>query len=117
VHVQLLNLAGKDYVVLERGEYERLADLVKAVEGLPVITPDEHGNYPAVAYGRASIARSVIRDRAQLGLSRENLAKLAGIRMETLLRLESGRHTPSVATVDKIDRALRAAGSRRRRKT
>lgn len=33
-----------------------------------------------------------------------------GIRQETVSRIESGKHTPSVPTVDRLDRALRAAG-------
>jgi transcriptional regulator with XRE-family HTH domain len=34
------------------------------------------------------------------------LARRAGIRPETLNRLEQGKHSPSIATVDKLDRAL-----------
>jgi ribosome-binding protein aMBF1 (putative translation factor) len=68
---------------------------------------DAKGNYPAVEYLRASIARDIIRDRAAAGLSQKELAHLAGIRVETLCRIETGKHTPSVATVDKIERALK----------
>jgi transcriptional regulator with XRE-family HTH domain len=64
------------------------------------------GNVPAVAYARASLARKIIRDRSAAGLSQRELAKLAGITFEHLSRIESGKHTPSVPTIDKIDRAL-----------
>jgi transcriptional regulator with XRE-family HTH domain len=37
------------------------------------------------------------------------LARRAGIRPETLNRLEQGRHTPTIATIDKLDRALTEA--------
>ncbi|MCI0335210.1 MAG: helix-turn-helix domain-containing protein [Planctomycetes bacterium] len=71
--------------------------------------PDSQGNYPAVEYARASLARKIIRDRVAAGLSQRQLALRAGVRVETLCRIETGRHTPSVPTIDKIDRALRQA--------
>jgi transcriptional regulator with XRE-family HTH domain len=71
--------------------------------------PDKNGNYPAVEYCRASIARDIIKDRVAAGLTQRELAKRAGIRVETLCRIETGKHTPSVPTIDKIDRALKAA--------
>jgi transcriptional regulator with XRE-family HTH domain len=35
------------------------------------------------------------------------LAKLAGIRQETLSRLESGKHKPNVRTVERIEAAFK----------
>ena len=69
--------------------------------------PDAQGNYPAVEYARASLARKIIRDRVAAGLNQRELATMAGVRVETLCRIETGKHTPSVPTVDKIDRALK----------
>lgn len=108
-----IHLAGKAYVVIERAEYERLATLAKAAELPPLPDTDSKGNFPAKAYLRASIARDIIRDRVASGLSQKELAKLAGVRVETLCRIETGKHTPSVATLDKIDRALKKAKKRR----
>jgi predicted transcriptional regulator len=54
-------------------------------------------------------ARDVIRDRVAAGLSQRELAKLAGVRVETLCRIETGKHTPSIATITKIDSALKKA--------
>ncbi|MGA2622079.1 MAG: helix-turn-helix transcriptional regulator [Thermoguttaceae bacterium] len=34
---------------------------------------------------------------------------IAGVRIETLSRLEHGKHSPNVATVDKLVRALQRA--------
>jgi DNA-binding XRE family transcriptional regulator len=106
---QTLCLDGKSYVVLEKAEYERLATLAKAADLPPLPKPDGKGNYPAVEFGCASIARGIIRDRAKAGLNQKQLAQLAGIRVETLCRIETGRHLPSVPTVEKIDRALKRA--------
>ena len=44
-----------------------------------------------------------------MGLSQRQLALRAGVRVETLCRIETGKHTPSVPTIDKIDRVLKAA--------
>jgi DNA-binding XRE family transcriptional regulator len=106
---QTLCLNGMSYVVLERSEYERLATLAKAAELPWLPKPDRKGNYPAVEFGCAMIARNIIRNRVKAGLSQKELAKLAGIRAETLCRVETGRHLPSVPTIEKIDRALKSA--------
>jgi predicted transcriptional regulator len=71
------------------------------------IPADAKGNRPALEYIRASIARDIIKERKALGLSQIHLAELAGLRQETLSRLESGKHSPTVRTVEKIDQALK----------
>ncbi len=57
-------LAGCDYVILAREEYERLARLARVAEAPSLPAPDAEGNYPAVEYLRASIARDIVRERA-----------------------------------------------------
>jgi DNA-binding XRE family transcriptional regulator len=111
---QTLFLDGKSYVVLERTEYERLTTLAKAADLPSLPNPDRKGNYPAVDFGRATIAREIIRDRVKAGLNQKQLAKLAGIRVETLCRIETGRHIPSLPTIEKIDLALKSALSKRK---
>ncbi|RJP37990.1 MAG: XRE family transcriptional regulator [Phycisphaerales bacterium] len=115
--MQSIRLGGRDYVIIERGEYDRLRTLAKAeaLPALPSIGPD--GNYPAVDYARASLARRIIAGRAAAGLTQRQLAEAAGIRVETVCRLETGKHTPSVETIGKIDRALRDATKRPRKQT
>ncbi len=120
---QTILLDGKPYVLLPRDEYERLTTLAKAGQLPPIPAPDAQGNYPAVGYARASLARKIIRDRVAAGLSQRDLALRAGVRVETLCRIETGKHTPSVPTIDKLDRALKQAakqqqaGKRGRRAT
>jgi DNA-binding XRE family transcriptional regulator len=112
-------LEGKPYVVLPGEEYDRLSTLAKAGDLPPLPEPDARGNYPAVEYARASLARKIIRDRVAAGLSQRELALRAGVRVETLCRIETGKHTPSVPTIGKLDRALKRCGkskSKRRRK-
>jgi DNA-binding XRE family transcriptional regulator len=113
---QTILFDGKPYVILPRSEYDRLTTLAKAAELPPLPEADEHGHYPAVDYARASLARKIIRDRVAAGLSQRELAARAGIRVETLCRIETGKHTPSVPTVDKIDRALHASTRSRKKR-
>jgi DNA-binding XRE family transcriptional regulator len=110
MHEALIKLEGRDYVILSRQEYDRLSGLAKAAELPPLPKADSYGNYPAVEYARASLARNIVRRRVQAGLTQVQLAKRAGIRAETLCRLERGQHTPSVATVARIERALEKVG-------
>jgi DNA-binding XRE family transcriptional regulator len=106
---QTIMVDGKAYVLLPRDEYEKLTTLAKAADLPALPTPDAKGNYPAVEYARAGLARKIIRDRVAVGLSQRKLAELAGISFEHLCRIETGKHTPGVPTIDKIDRALKQA--------
>jgi ribosome-binding protein aMBF1 (putative translation factor) len=111
---QTIMVAGKPYVLLSREEYDRLTTLAKAAD-LPALPGrDAAGNYPAVEYARASLARKIIRDRVAAGLAQRELAKLAGISFEHLCRIETGKHTPTVPTIDKLDRALKRSTAERR---
>ena len=105
---QTIRRGGKTYVLVDQAEFERLTGGMVLV---PPPTPDSHGMVPAEEYARASIARSIATRRAAAGLSQAKLAELAGVRMETVNRLESAKHIPGVATVAKIDRALTRAGA------
>jgi transcriptional regulator with XRE-family HTH domain len=81
--------------------------------------PDERGNYPAIEAARALLGQKLIEKRRALGWSQAELARRAGVRTETVNRLEQGKHTPSLPTVDKLQRALNATvaeSPRRKRK-
>jgi DNA-binding XRE family transcriptional regulator len=105
-------MAGKrissgDYVTIPRAEYERL--LVQAGELPPFPEPDAQGNLPARLAIAVALARDLIRHRKSLGLTQDDLARLARVRPETVRRLEQGEHVPSVAVVEKLERALARA--------
>ncbi|MBU4271405.1 MAG: helix-turn-helix domain-containing protein [Planctomycetes bacterium] len=108
--LQTITLAGNRFVVIPEAEYRRLTGK-KRGPMLPLA--DDEGYYPAVETMRAMLARKIIHRRRAIGLSQVELAQRAGIRPETLNRLEQGKHSPSVATVDKLDRALCKAESKR----
>ena len=75
--------------------------------GLP--KADAQGNYPAAEYVRARIAQEVRRRREAAGYTQAQLAARAGVRLETINRLEKGRHSSTVTTMEKIERALTQA--------
>ena len=111
VPVKRTTVNGQRMVILREDEYTRLVQ--KADEWEPLLpTPNGRGNYPALETLDVLLARDILRHRRRLGLSQAELARRAGIRPETLNRIEQGKRSPSVRTVDKIDKALRAAEKR-----
>lgn len=102
---QTVNLAGQRFVIVPEAEYLRLRTLERDTDPkLP--EPEGSGNYPAIEALRVTLSRGIIRRRRSLGLTQVELARRAGIRPETLNRLEHGKHTPSVATLEKLERAF-----------
>ncbi len=77
---------------------------------IPELPPlNEFGNYPARETLAVIVARQLIRRRQQAGWTQAELAVKARVRLQTVRRIEGGQG-PTVAAVDKIDRALRGAG-------
>ena len=108
--VKILELAGKRWAIMSEKDYMRLAAHAGEKGDWPALPkPDAHGNYPAVDYARVSLARKIIKARRQAGLTQAELARRAGIRPETLNRIEKGKTTPDTATIAKIERAFQAA--------
>ena len=108
---QIVRIAGKRLVILEEADYLRLCTRGRKSESSTDITPlpslNPSGRRPAAAYILASIARDIAADRKSAGLTQHQLARRARIRQETLSRIESGKHTPTMKTLKKIDRALK----------
>jgi DNA-binding XRE family transcriptional regulator len=101
--VQTIELAGQRFVILPEAEYLRLVGEPPAI-ALP--EPDAQGNYPAVETMRALLGADIANERQRRGWSREELARRAGVRLETLKRIEQGSQTLGVATVEKIEKAF-----------
>jgi ribosome-binding protein aMBF1 (putative translation factor) len=105
--VKILELAGKRWAILPERDYKRLAAHAGAADPWPELPkPDAQGNYPAVEYARASLARKIIKARRVAGITQAELARRAAIRPETLNRIEKGKTTPDTATLAKIEDAL-----------
>jgi DNA-binding XRE family transcriptional regulator len=99
-----LNIDGVEYVVIPRAEYEGRR---------PKLPPkDARGERPAKLAVQAVIARSLIRRRTEAGLDQKRLAALAGVRAETISRIESGRYRPRRETLLRIEQAIASAAGR-----
>lgn len=85
-----------------------LEDIDPDLPALPAA--DERGHYPAIETARVIIARQIIRGRKAAGWTQAELASRAGVRQETISRIETGKHSPGLKTMAKIDLALRRAG-------
>ena len=93
----------------ERKKRPQLLD--DADPDLPALPPaDENGHYPAIETARVIIARQVIRGRKAAGWTQAELAARAGVRQETISRIETGKHSPGLKTLAKIDGALKRTG-------
>lgn len=113
----ILKIKGKRYALVEPAELRRLKRLAALQEAaLPAYPPvDARGTMPAKEAISVSIARTLITKRQAAGLTQEALARLAGVRQETICRLESGKHSPTVRTVERIEQALEKAIKAKRR--
>jgi DNA-binding XRE family transcriptional regulator len=102
-------LDGTRYVILRESVFDRLCAEAGVDTG-----QDQEAEEPlaALALDRRSLADKLIRRRRATGLSQAELARRAGIRPETLNRIERARTTPDFATIRKLAVALRAAEGR-----
>src|SRR4051812_49774128 len=92
--VQDLEIAGKPYVLVPKEDFERLRLLADG--------PREDASILV----RDSIGPDLRARRRQAGLTLAAVAQRAGIRQETISRIENSRTDPSVGTVRSILKAL-----------
>ncbi len=110
--VATLQLDGKKFVVVPVAEYDALRQrsVIAGDVDLPELPPKlPSGNYPAIAALRVGLARKLIKRRWAVGLSQAEVARRAGIRPETLNRIEKAKVTADTATVSQIARVLERA--------
>lgn len=106
MEVSNLTIDGKEFVVIPRVEYERLSTRPTSAKLPPLPPADRHGHRDAEAAVRVVMARSLLQRRLKAGLEQQELAKLAGVRAETISRLESGRYRPQRATMLRLEKVL-----------
>ena len=102
-----IELDGIRYVIVRESVFDGLCQEA-GLQQDRFISSDE-----ALTFGmdldRASLAERLVRRRRAAGLSQAELARRAGIRPETLNRIERGRTTPDFATVRKLVVAIDTA--------
>ena len=99
-----VELDGVHYVILRESLFQRLC---KAAGYSQAIRTDSLES-SSIEWDQASLADKLQRRRRAAGLSQAELARRAGIRPETLNRIEKGRTNPDFATVRKLVVAMNA---------
>jgi DNA-binding XRE family transcriptional regulator len=99
-----ISIANDELVVLSRKDFDLLMEKAGMLPRRP--SPDGNGNVDARAAIDVSIARELITDRMRRGWTQTELARRSGVRLETIGRIESGKHVPRKETLIKLDRAL-----------
>jgi DNA-binding XRE family transcriptional regulator len=103
---RVVDLDGVRYVILR----ESLFDALCQRAGIEADIPDDASSLtPAFDLDKANLSEKLRRRRQVAGLSQAELARRAGIRPETLNRIERGRTTPDFATIRKLVEAMNAA--------
>jgi DNA-binding XRE family transcriptional regulator len=102
--LQTISIANDELVVLSRKDFDLLMEKAGMLPARP--RPDGNGNVDARAVIDVSIARDLITDRIRRGWTQTELARRSGVRLETISRIESGKHVPRHETLLKLDRAL-----------
>ena len=105
--VQTIKVGDQELVVLTREAFDELMEKAGILPSVPAA--DSEGFRPATQTADALIARKIISRRIRAGLTQAELAQRAGVRMETISRLESGKHVPRQETLIRIDAALKSA--------
>jgi len=107
IECKRVELDGVRYVIVR----ETVFDLLCQQAGWEATRSSPAGDAlaPGFDLDRASLAEKLVRRRRVAGLSQAELARRAGIRPETLNRIERGRTTPDFTTVRKLVVAMNAA--------
>lgn len=92
--LQKIHLGRRSFYIVPRSHYIQL------------LREARQGFVDAAEYTRASIGRDLRRKRRKAGMTQAEVATRAGIRTETLSRLESGIGNPTVGTLRRILKAL-----------
>lgn len=106
--MQTVEIDGKKLVILTEKAFEELMEKAGVLPPLP--PTDERGASDALAFADAAIARKLISRRIRAGWTQKELAKRAGVRLETISRIEGGKNSPTRETMTRVDGALRKAG-------
>lgn len=104
--LQTISIANDELVVLSRKDFDSLMEKAGMLPARP--RRNARGNVPARSAIDISIARDLVNDRIRHGWTQTELARRAGVRLETISRIEAGLHIPRQETLLKLDRALSA---------
>ena len=114
VNYSVVELDGVPYAILRES---LLRELCRQAKIVPAGSPggrERPADHPVEtdALDARAMAGRIIERRKRAGLSQAALARQAGVRIETLNRIERGRTTPDFSTIRKLMTAIKAAEAR-----
>lgn len=109
--IQTIPAVNDELVVIRRRDFDALMEKAGVLPARP--KPDKNGNVDAFEAIDVCIARSLISDRIKRGWTQTELARRSGVRLETISRLEAGKHVARRETILKLDRALAQTASKK----
>jgi DNA-binding XRE family transcriptional regulator len=95
---QRVQLDGIWYVIVREDEFRALTQARNS--------PNKNDALEAMSISGQRLADRLLQRRQDAELTQKALAKLAGIRVETLNRIEKGRTTPDFKTIRKLVNAI-----------
>jgi DNA-binding XRE family transcriptional regulator len=95
---QRVRLDGNWYVIIKEDEFRALTQIRTS--------PRKQDVLDAVSISDQRLADRLLQRRQDAELTQKDLARLAGIRIETLSRIENGRTTPDFKTIRKLVNAI-----------
>ena len=107
IECERLELGGVRYVILRETLFDQLCQKAGVVDARSAAS--ENLAISDLGMDETSMAAKLIRRRQAAGLTQAGLARRAGIRPETLNRVERGRTTPDFTTVRKLVIAMNDA--------
>lgn len=114
IQYQVLELGNERYAVLPEHQLKRLMKQA-GIRALPPEPPPADLDLDASAWNAQAIAEHLVKRRERTGLAQAELARQAGIRVETLNRIERGKTNPDFSTIRKLVAAIRKAESKQLR--
>ncbi|HWB52924.1 MAG TPA: helix-turn-helix transcriptional regulator [Tepidisphaeraceae bacterium] len=109
---QTLEIQGRQYVLLPLEEFEQLCRAAGRDELPQLPARFSDGTRPAAETVRVLLAQRIVKARNAAGISQAEMARLAGMQVATLNRIERAKVMPDAKTVAKIEKALKKKGQR-----
>jgi len=107
---QVVELDGVRYAIV-RESVLRAVCRQAGVQAQPQVAQSSDPEASATELDDERLARRLVQRRKRTGLTQAALARRAGIRVETLNRVERGKTTPDFSTVRKLVNAMNEAES------
>ncbi len=109
VTYQVLEIEHSRYAVLPEARLRAICRRARLAAAPAQAPPDSVRGLADLDVDAERLAERLVRRRKRAGLTQAELARRAGVRVETLNRIERGRTTPDFATIRKLVIAMNEA--------